>query len=295
MARPPGREYKRGMANDDFAGTIPSLTLNDGNTIPQIGLGTWRMDDETARRCVRHAIEIGYRHIDTASLYGNEVGVGQGIADAVSDGLVDRDELFVTTKVWNDAQAAADTRRSAQESLRKLGLDYVDLLLVHWPCPKQGLFGESYSEIMKLRDEGLTRSAGVANFYSEVLDELPEAPAVNQIELHPGLPQDAQVEDDRRRGVVTQSWAPLGRAKKFGDGPIAPVAAEVGRTPAQVTLRWHLQRGLVAIPKSADEGRMAENLGVLGFELTDAQMAAISSLADPDSRIGGDPRFFGDE
>ena len=148
---------------------------------------------------------------------------------------------------------------------------------------------------MKLRDEGLTRSAGVANFYSEVLDELPEAPAVNQIELHPGLPQDAQVEDDRRRGVVTQSWAPLGRAKKFGDGPIAQVAAEVGRTQAQVTLRWHLQRGLVAIPKSADEGRMAENLGVLGFELTDAQMAAISSLADPDSRIGGDPRFFGDE
>lgn len=288
------------MANEEIngtpsTGTIPSLPLNDGNSIPQIGLGTWRMDDATARRCVRHAISIGYRHIDTASLYGNEVGVGQGIADAIAAGDVAREDLFVTTKVWNDAHRAADTRRSAADSLRRLGLDYVDLLLVHWPCPKQGLFAESYGEIMVLRDEGLTRSAGVANFYSDVLDELPEAPAVNQIELHPGLPQDEQVDDDRRRGVVTQSWAPLGRAKQFASGPIADVAAELGRTPAQVTLRWHLQRGLVAIPKSADEGRMAENLGVVDFELSDGHMAAIAGLADPESRIGGDPRFFGDE
>lgn len=278
------------------AGTsVPSLTLRDGNSIPQIGLGTWRMDDDLARTSVRHAIEIGYRHIDTASLYGNEVGVGLGIADAIRDGIVERGDLFVTTKVWNDAQAAADTRRSAQDSLRRLGLDYVDLLLVHWPCPKQGLFAESYGEIMALRDEGLTRSAGVANFYTEVLDQLPEVPAVNQIELHPGIPQDQQVADDRDRGVVTQSWAPLGRAKKFGEGPIADIAAELGRTPAQVTLRWHIQRGLVAIPKSADFGRMEENLGVTGFELDAGHMAAIATLADPDSRIGGDPRVFGDE
>lgn len=304
MRIPPVHGYKRGMANDEFdraasgapsGGTIPSLTLNDGNAIPQLGLGTWRMDDDVARRCVRHAIGIGYRHIDTASLYRNEVGVGQGIADAIAAGDVAREDLFVTTKIWNDDQRAADTRRAARESLKRLGLDHVDLLLVHWPCPKQGLFAESYGEIMKLRDEGLTRSAGVANFYAEVLDELPEAPAVNQIELHPGLPQNEQVADNARRSVVTQSWAPLGRAKQFGSGPIADIAAELGRTPAQVTLRWHLQRGLVAIPKSADEGRMAENLGVLGFELSDAHLDAIAALADPATRIGGDPRTFGDE
>ncbi|WP_295626582.1 aldo/keto reductase [uncultured Corynebacterium sp.] len=283
------------MANDVSHGTVPSLELNDGNTIPQLGLGTWRMDDDVARRCVRRAIELGYRHIDTAVLYANETGVGQGIADAIAAGDVAREDLFVTTKVWNDSQRAEDTRRSLAQSLDRLGLDYVDLLLVHWPVPAQGLFTECYREIMNLRGEGLTRSAGVANFYAEVLDELPEAPAVNQIELHPGLPQDDQVADDARRGTITQSWAPLGRAKRFADGPIAEVAEEIGRTPAQVTLRWHLQRGLVAIPKSADEGRMAENLAVTDFELSDAHMTAIAGMADPESRIGGDPRTFGDE
>lgn len=283
------------MAHDGIGGAIPALELNDGNTIPQLGLGTWRMDDDTARRSVREAIALGYRHIDTASLYGNETGVGQGIADAIAAGDVSRGDLFVTTKIWNDAQRAADARASAQDSLRRLGLDYVDLLLVHWPCPGRGLFAECYGEIMALRDEGVTRSAGVANFYPEVLDALPEVPAVNQVELHPGLPQDELVAEHRRRGVVTQSWAPLGRGRGFGEGPLADVAAELGRTPAQVVLRWHLQRGLVAIPKSADPGRMAENLGVFDFELDDAHLRAIAGLADPASRIGGDPRVFGDD
>lgn len=277
------------------AAGIPMIRLIDGNTIPQLGLGTYKMDDATARRAVRTALELGYRHIDGAWLYENETGVGEGIRDAIAAGVVTREDVFVTTKIWHDRHRAADTRAALGEALDRLGLDYVDLTLVHWPVPSQGLFAESFSELLALRGEGLTRSAGVANFYPEVLDQLPEAPAVNQIELHPGWPQEAQIADNAARGVVTQSWSPLGRARQFGEGAVAGVAEEVGRTPAQVVLRWHLQQGLVPVPKSADEGRMKENLGITDFELDDRQMAAISGLAATGKRIGPDPREFGAE
>lgn len=273
---------------------IPLLPLNDGHDIPRLGLGTWRMDDDTARVAVRTAISLGYRHIDTAAFYGNEAGVGRGVADAIAAGEVDRAGLFITTKVWNDDQGAARTRASAAASLDRLGLDYVDLLLVHWPVPAAGRYAETYETILALREEGLTRSAGVANFYPEVLDDLPEAPAVNQVELHPGWPQDALVAEHARRGIATESWAPLGRGRDFADPRLAGLAAELGRTPAQVVLRWHLERGLVAIPKSADPDRMAENLGALDFTLDGPAMAALAGLAGPDRRIGGDPRTFGE-
>lgn len=272
---------------------IPQLTMNDGNTIPQLGLGTYKMNDRQARESVRYALELGYRHIDTASLYGNEVGVGQGIADAIDAGVVKREDIFVTTKVWNDAQRAEATRASVMDSLQKLGLEYVDLVLVHWPVADNGTFVECYETLLELQSEGVIRSVGVANFYPEVLDKLPSAPAVNQIELHPAFPQEEQLADDTRRGILTQAWSPIGRARYFEGSPLADIADELGKTPAQVTLRWHLQRGVIAIPKSATPERIRENFEITDFELSDDHMHRIAEMASPDGRQSADPRNFG--
>lgn len=274
---------------------IANVELVDGNAIPILGFGTYKLDDEQAREAVRYALEVGYRHIDTASLYGNERGVGQGIADAVAANVVKREDIFVTTKVWNDAQESAATRESVRASLERLGLDYVDLVLVHWPVEKQGTFGQCFDALLELKREGLIRLVGVANFYPEVLDQLSEVPVVNQIELHPQFPQDEQIADDRRRGIVTQAWSPLGRAKYFEGSPIAEIAERQGKTPAQVAIRWHLQRGIVAIPKSATPARIKENFQVTDFELTDEDMEMIASMARADGRLSGDPRVFGNE
>ncbi|MDO5030536.1 MAG: aldo/keto reductase [Corynebacterium sp.] len=274
---------------------IKNLELVDGNSIPILGLGTYKMDDDQAREAVRYALEVGYRHIDTASLYRNEKGVGQGIADAIAADVVKREDVFVTTKVWNDAQEPDATRQSVRASLERLGLDYVDLVLVHWPVAKQGTFGQCFDTLLELKEEGLIRSVGVANFYPEVLDQLSGTPVVNQIELHPQFPQNEQVEDDRRRGIVTQAWSPLGRAKYFEGSPIADIAERLGKTPAQVAIRWHLQRGIVAIPKSATPSRIKANFEVTDFELTDADMDKIASMALDDGRMSGDPRVFGNE
>lgn len=274
---------------------IENVELNDGNTIPILGLGTYKMSDEEARESVRYALEIGYRHIDTASLYGNEKGVGAGIADAIAAGVVTRDDVFVTTKVWNDAQSAEATRKSVADSLGRLGLDYVDLVLVHWPCEKQGTFVECFNTLHELKGEGLIRSVGVANFYPEVLNQLPTAPVVNQIELHPQFPQDEQLVDDRSRGIATQAWSPIGRAQYFAGSPLAEIADETGKTPAQVAIRWHLQRGVIAIPKSAHKERILENFQVTDFDLTEDQMNAIASMAREDGRQSIDPRVMGNE
>lgn len=277
--------------------TIPELALNDGRTIPQLGLGTWRMDDATARRAVYEAIEMGYRHIDTAAKYDNETGVGQGIADALDDGLVGRDDLFITTKIWHTDNGRDTARASAEASLERLGLDHVDLLLVHWPAEKKGRYRETFETILELRAEGWTRSAGVSNFYPRVLNDLPGTPAVNQIELHPAFPQDDLVADAGERGMVIESWSPLGRGDQFGDERIQAVCADLGATPAQVILAWHLRWGLVAIPKSASAERMRENLGAVEYvdRLTDAHMAAIAELGDPPVRRGEDPMVMGND
>lgn len=274
---------------------IDNIELNDGNTIPQLGFGTYKLDDEQAREAVRIALEVGYRHVDTASLYANEKGVGQGIADAIAAGVVTREDVFVTTKVWNDAQEPAATRESVRASLERLGLDYVDLVLVHWPVEKQGTFAQCFDTLLELKAEGLIRSVGVANFYPEVLDKLSQAPVVNQIELHPQFPQNEQVADDRRRGIVTQAWSPLGRATYLDSSPIAGIAERLGKTPAQVAIRWHLQRGIVVIPKSGTPSRIKENFEVTDFSLTDADMETIAAMALPDGRMSGDPRVFGNE
>jgi diketogulonate reductase-like aldo/keto reductase len=269
---------------------VPTLTLTNGVEIPQLGLGTAGPGDEETRRRVREALGLGYRLIDTAARYGNEVGVGQGIADSG----VPRAEVFVGTKLRGADHGYESTKRALEASLRRLGLDYVDLYLIHWPLPRLDRYVESWRAMEDMLAEGKTRSIGVSNFLAEHLDRLAAdtgtVPAVNQIELHPRLPRPEQREDNARRGIVVQSWSPLERAGAVLDEPVlAGIGSRYGKTPAQVILRWHVQLGLVPIPKSGDAGRLRQNLEVFDFELSDDDLAGIATLAD--DRAGGlDPR-----
>ncbi|WP_432546242.1 aldo/keto reductase [Kineococcus sp. SYSU DK004] len=267
--------------------SVPVLDLPTGRPIPQLGLGTARTDDATARRVVAQAIELGYRLVDTAARYENEVGVGQGIADA---GLP-REELYVTTKLRGADQGYAPTRTALRASLERLGLDHVDLYLVHWPLPRLGLFAESYRAMVEMREEGLTRAVGVSNFLPEHLDVLHAeglpVPAVNQVEFHPRLQQRGVLDDNARRGIVTQAWSPLGAGKGLlEEEPVRAAAQRHGVSPAQVVLRWDVQHGVVTIPKASSRERLAQNLDVFSFSLDDAEVAAIDAL-ERGERVGG--------
>jgi len=269
------------------APSVPSIGLNDGNSIPQLGLGTARLPDEETRRIVREALEVGYRFVDTAASYDNETGVGRGIADA---GLP-RDQVFVSTKLRGREQGGESAKQALRSSLDRLGLDFVDLYLIHWPLPRLDRYVESWLAMEELVAEGLTRSIGVSNFLPAHLDRLAAAsstvPAVNQIECHPRDPQPAQRADDARRGIVTESWSPLANGADFLRGPVlAAIAGRHGRTPAQVVLRWHVQQGLVTFPKASSRGRLTENLDVFDFALTDDDLAEIAGLADG-TRVNG--------
>jgi 2,5-diketo-D-gluconate reductase A len=270
---------------------IPALTLNNGVTIPQLGLGTAGPGDEETRRRVRDALGLGYRLIDTAARYGNEVGVGQGIADSG----VPREEVFVGTKLRGADHGFESTKRALEASLRRLDLEYVDLYLIHWPLPRQDRYVESWRAMEELLAEGKTRSIGVSNFLAEHLDRLAAetrtVPAINQIELHPRLPQRQQREDNARRGIIVQSWSPLERAGAVLDEPVlARIGSRYGKTPVQVILRWHVQLGLVPIPKSGNVDRLRQNLEVFDFELDDADLAEIAALEDGSQVSGLDPR-----
>ncbi len=269
--------------------TQPHLTFNDGRAIPQVGLGVWRTPNDVAVTAVRTALEAGYRHVDTAAIYENETGVGEGIRAA---GLP-RDDLFVTTKVWNADQGFDATLKAADASLKRLGLDHVDLYLIHWPAPRKGLFVDTWRALVRLREEGRARSIGVSNFEVEHLDriiaETGVTPAINQIELHPRFQQKALRAAHAERGIVTQSWSPLGQGTLLADPAIAAIAARHGRTPAQVIIRWHLDSGLVVIPKSVTPSRIVENFDVFGFKLDEADLAAIAALDSQDGRIGPNP------
>jgi 2,5-diketo-D-gluconate reductase A len=268
--------------------SIPLHTLNDGTTVPAIGLGTWPMDDTRAEQAVLGALELGYRLVDTATNYRNETGVGRGIARSG----VPREEVVVTTKLPGRHQGYEETLASFEESRARLGLDYVDLYLIHWPLPRVDKYVDSWKAMIKLREDGLVRSVGVSNFTAEHIERLGKEtgvlPSVNQIELHPLFPQAELRAFHADKGIVTESWSPLGRGTDLLDDPVVGAVAEAhGVTPGQVVLRWHVQLGAVPIPKSGDPGRQRDNLDVFGFELSPADMTAIADRAH--RRLGGDP------
>ena len=267
----------------------PSVKLNDGRAIPQLGLGVWQASNDEAALAVRTALQAGYRHVDTAAIYNNEAGVGDGIRAAG----IDRAEIFVTTKLWNDAQGTDSVLKAFDASLQRLKLDYVDLYLIHWPAPRKGLYVESWKALLRLKEEGRARSVGVSNFTVEHLDriiaETGVAPVLNQIELHPRFQQQALRKAQAERGIVTESWSPLGQGQMLKDPVIGAIAARHGRTPAQVIIRWHLDSGLVVIPKSVTPGRIRENFDVFGFRLDADDMAKVAALDTKGGRIGPDP------
>jgi len=270
--------------------SVPTIQLNDGHDIPQLGFGVFRVDPHETERIVSDALEVGYRHIDTAAIYGNEAGVGSAIAKSG----IPRDELFVTTKLWNSDQGTRSAVDAMDLSLEKLGLDHVDLYLIHWPRPDLDRYVESWLTLEQLQADGKTRSIGVSNFHrvhlERVLAEGSVVPAVDQLELHPALAQRELRSFGAEHGIHIEAWGPLGQGKYdlFDEEPIQDAAAAHGATPAQVVIRWHLQNGIIVFPKANSRAHMAENFDVFGFELSAAEVAAIDAL-DRGQRVGADP------
>ena len=273
--------------------TIPTLQLLDGNRIPQVGYGVFKVPADDTRRAVLEAFELGYRHIDTAAIYGNEEGVGAAIAESG----IPRDELFITTKLWNDRHDGDEPRAALGESLDKLGLDAVDLYLVHWPTPARDNYVHAWERPIDLREQGLTRSIGVSNFLvphlERIIAETGVAPVVDQIELHPAYQQREVVEWALARGIRIEAWGPLGQGKYdlFSVPAVADAAAAHGKTPAQVVLRWHLDKGNIVFPKSVRRDRLAENIDIVDFALTDDEIAAIDAIdpGDGSGRVSAHP------
>jgi 2,5-diketo-D-gluconate reductase A len=267
------------------------LKLNDGNRIPALGLGIWQIPADQTGNVVCSAIGMGYGLIDGAAIYGNEEGLGEGLRRAG----VARDQVFVTTKIWNDRQGHDETLIAFDESVARLGVA-PDLLLIHWPCPAKGLYLDTWRAMIRLRDEGRVKSIGVSNFMADhlerVIGETGVMPVLNQIELHPDFQQTELRALHDRLGIVTQSWTPLGNGRAFDAPEVRAIAARTGKTPAQVILRWHLQLGCAVIPRSTDAGRLAQNIALFDFALTDEDMAAMATL-DKGARGGPDPVSFG--
>ena len=266
---------------------IPSIRLRGGTLIPQLGFGTYKIADDRAQEAVETALELGYRHIDTAAMYGNERGVGLGLA---ASGL--RDEVFVTSKLDNPYHAPADARAAFDRTMDDLGLDVLDLYLIHWPMAKTTDYAATWATLVEIAATGRVREIGVSNFQPEhlrrIIDATGVVPAVNQVEVTPYLTQDPLRALHAELGVVTQAWSPLARGRVLADPVVAGIAARLGRTPSQVVLRWHLQRGDVVFPKSTHRERMAENLAIDDVRLSDADMAAITAL-NRDDRSGSHP------
>jgi 2,5-diketo-D-gluconate reductase A len=274
-----------------MASEIRTHTLNDGNTLPAIGFGTYPLKGDDGIEAIRSAIETGYRLLDTAVNYENEREVGE----AIRRSGVARDEIQVASKIPGRHHAYDDAVGSVKGSLERLGLDYLDLHLIHWPIPRVGRYGEAWRALVDLREQGLVRSIGVSNFTPEhlerIIDETGVTPAINQIELHPYFPQSVLRDVNEKYGIRTESWSPLGKRRApFSEPPVADAAQKYGVTPGQVILRWQVQLGSIPIPKSATPERQRQNLDVFGFELTDDEVAAITALGRPTGRLfGGDP------
>lgn len=271
--------------------TMPTITLNNGVNMPAIGYGVFQVPDTETERAVTNALAAGYRSIDTAAIYGNEAGVGRALAAAD----LPREELFITSKVWIDDLGFEQTLAAYDASLAKLGLDYLDLYLIHWPAPEKGLYLDSWRALEQLLASGRVRAIGVSNFVPEQLQQILDlggiVPAVNQVELHPALQQREIQEFNAAHGIVTEAWSPLAQGAVLGEQAVTDIAAAHGRTPAQVILRWHLQQGRIIIPKSVTPARIAENLDIRGFVLTDTQIAALDAL-ERDGRTGPHPAEF---
>jgi 2,5-diketo-D-gluconate reductase A len=271
--------------------SIPQLDLIDGNHIPQLGFGVFLVPPEETSEAVQHALRTGYRAIDTAAMYRNE----DGVADAIARSSLERGELFVTTKVWNNDHGHDRALRAFERSLERLRSDYVDLYLIHWPAPSQGLYVETWQGLTEIQADGRARSIGVSNFQVDhlqrIIEETGVVPAVNQIELHPRLQQAELRSFHAEHEIVTEDWSPLGRGRTLDEPVIRQIAASVERTPAQVVLRWHVQLGNVVIPKSVTPARIEENFQIFDFELDEDQMDAIAGL-DAGGRIGPDPATF---
>lgn len=271
---------------------VPVTTLNDGYDFPLLGLGTYKLQGDDVEMIVRSAIELGYRHIDTASLYGNEVEVGKAINDAIKAGDVTREDLFVTTKLWNDDQERVAA--AYQESLERLGLEFVDLYLVHWPWPQHGTYVQAFEQIAELQGMGRLQSAGVANFYPEVLDEIIEktgvTPVLNQVELHAGFTQPELRAYHEAHDILTEAWAPIARGSNFEDPAIRAVADAHEATPAQVSLAYLMRLGCSVVPKTSNPQRLVENLGAVDIKLTDEDISLLDGVTG--ERLSGDPLTF---
>ena len=269
----------------------PLVEMNDGRSIPVIGFGVWQVPDDVVVDATLKALEVGYRHIDTAYLYLNERGVGEALRRS---GL-DRDDIFVTTKVWNTDPGYDETLRAFDKSTGLLGIDEVDLYLIHWPTPARDIYLDSWRALIRLSEEGRARSIGVSNFHEahlrKIIDETGVIPAINQIELHPWLPQTHMRDIDARLGIKTEAWSPLGSGRLIDDPVIAEVAAKHGKSPAQVMVRWSLQLGNIVLPKSVTPERIEQNIDVFDFVLDDADMAAIATL-ESGRRTGPNPDEF---
>lgn len=263
----------------------PSVTLNDGVQMPQLGLGVWQTPPDEAAQVVRTAVEAGYRAVDTAAVYRNEKGVGEGLSGA--------EPVFVTTKLWNENQGYDAALTAFEASLGRLGRTSVDLYLIHWPSPTRDLYVESWRALVKLKEEGRAKSIGVSNFEPEhlerIIGETGVVPAVNQVELHPRFQQRALRETHARHGIATESWSPLGQGQLLNDPTVAAIAGKHGKTAAQVVIRWHLDSGLIVIPKSVTPARIRENIAVFDFKLDQEDLDRLAGLDTVDGRIGPNP------
>lgn len=271
--------------------TMKNYRLNDGNEIPQIGFGTAALRGEPGLEAISSAIRVGYRHLDTAVNYDNEGVVGR----AIRESGIPRDHFFITSKIPGRYHESQPARNITFESMQRLGVDYIDLMLIHWPNPKRDQYLQAWESLIQMQKDGWVKSIGVSNFTKEHLNRLIQetgvTPAVNQIELHPYFPQVQAHAEHKNRGILIESWSPLARVNRAHEDPaIISIAEEIGRTPAQVVLRWNLQQGALPLPKSSTESRQRENLNIFDFELSEQQLSAINALAQTDGRwFGGDP------
>ncbi len=270
---------------------VPTITLNNGVKIPQLGFGVYQIEPADTKKATLDALEVGYRHIDTAEMYGNEKGVGE----AVREFGIDRSDVFITSKLNNSFHARDAALKAFEGTLATLDLDYVDLFLIHWPLPMIGDYVETWKAMEEMYAGGKVKAIGVSNFQPEHLqrlfDETGTVPAANQIEVHPYLTNDVVRDFDAKYGIATEAWSPIAQGKVLDDKTIVDIAERVGKSPAQVTLRWHIQRGDIVFPKSVTRSRIEENFALFDFELTDADVSAITAL-DRGERTGPDPDTF---